>query len=157
MRHFLTTTDWSIEELDGLLNLAHQLKQNPVNTKLSGRSIALLFLNPSLRTRASFELGMQQMGGIAIIVQPGRDAWGVEFKPGAVMDGEAEEHIAEVAGVLSRYCDLIGSGSWPARLSVPFTPRQLDHRSPSVETLAFRPLSDETPMGTHLACVPRRV
>ncbi len=90
MRNFLTTTDWSVAELDGMLNLANQLKQNPFNTQLAGRSIALLFLNPSLRTRASFELGMQQMGGIAIILQPGRDAWGVEFKPVAIMDGEAE-------------------------------------------------------------------
>ena len=60
-------------------------------------------MNPSMRTRTSFELGMQQLGGIAIVLQPGKDAWGVEFNPGVVMDGDAEEHIAEVAGVLSRY------------------------------------------------------
>ena len=113
MRHFLTTTDWTKDELDGLLCLAGDLKQNPVNSDLSGRSIALLFLNPSLRTRTSFELGMQQMGGIAIVLQPGKDAWGVEFKPGTVMDGDAEEHIAEVAGVLSRYCDLIALRAFP--------------------------------------------
>jgi N-acetylornithine carbamoyltransferase len=56
---------------------------------------------------------MQQLGGIAIVLQPGKDAWGVEFEPGAVMDGEAEEHIAEVAGVLSRYCDLIALRAFP--------------------------------------------
>ena len=56
---------------------------------------------------------MQQLGGIAIVLQPGKDAWGVEFAPGAVMEGEAEEHIAEVAGVLSRYCDLIGIRAFP--------------------------------------------
>jgi N-acetylornithine carbamoyltransferase len=72
-----------------------------------------MFLNPSLRTRTSFELGMQQLGGIAILLQPGKDAWGVEFKPGTVMDGEAEEHIAEVAGVLSSYCDLIALRAFP--------------------------------------------
>ena len=114
-----------------MLNLANQLKQNPVNTQLSGRSIALLFLNPSLRTRASFELGMQQMGGIAIILQPGRDAWGVEFKPGAIMDGEAEEHIAEVAGVLSRYCDLIGLRAFPG-----FVDWTVDRTDPVIGALA---------------------
>ncbi len=113
MRHFLTSTDWSKEELEGLLKLANELKQNPVNSDLAGRSIALLFLNPSLRTRTSFELGMQQMGGIAIVLQPGKDAWGVEFRPGTVMDGDAEEHIAEVAAVLSRYCDLIALRAFP--------------------------------------------
>jgi N-acetylornithine carbamoyltransferase len=84
-----------------------------VNSNLAGRSIALLFLNPSLRTRTSFELGMQQMGGIAIVLQPGRDAWGLEFEPGVVMDGDAEEHIAEVAAVLSRYCDLVALRAFP--------------------------------------------
>lgn len=114
MRHFLSTSDWSHEELDSLLRLAGELKQNPLNSKLKGRSIALLFLNPSMRTRTSFELGMQQMGGIAVVLQPGKDAWGLEFETGAVMGGEAEEHIAEAAGVLSRYCDLIGLRAFPS-------------------------------------------
>ena len=57
---------------------------------------------------------MQQLGGIAIVLQPGKDAWGVEFTVrNAVMDGDAEEHIVEVAGVLSRYCDLIAIRAFP--------------------------------------------
>lgn len=113
MKNFLTTSDWTAAELDALLDEAARLKRDPINANLAGRSIALLFLNPSLRTRTSFELGMQQMGGIAIVLQPGRDAWGLEFEPGAVMDGDAEEHIAEVAGVLSRYCDMVGLRAFP--------------------------------------------
>ena len=113
MRNFLSTIDWSREQLDGLLSLAMDLKQDPVQERLKGKSIALMFLNPSMRTRTSFDLGMQQLGGIAIVLQPGKDAWGVEFDPGAVMEGDAEEHIAEVAGVLSRYCDLIGLRAFP--------------------------------------------
>src|SRR5210317_2205611 len=113
MQHFLSTVDWTREQLDGLLSLAAELKQQPIRDDLHGKSIALMFLNPSLRTRTSFELGMQQLGGIAIVLQPGKDAWGVEFNPGAVMDGDAEEHIAEVAGVLSRYCDLIALRAFP--------------------------------------------
>ena len=113
MRHFLSTADWSREELAGLLDLAADLKADPIRDTLRGKSIALMFLNPSMRTRTSFDLGMQQLGGIAIVLQPGKDAWGVEFEPGAVMEGEAEEHIAEVAGVLSRYCDLIGIRAFP--------------------------------------------
>jgi N-acetylornithine carbamoyltransferase len=113
VKHFLTTSDWSVEELESLLQLAGELKQNPMNSSLRGRSIALLFLNPSMRTRTSFDLGMQQLGGIAIVLQPGKDAWGLEFDAGVVMDGDAEEHIAEAAGVLSRYCDLIGIRAFP--------------------------------------------
>jgi N-acetylornithine carbamoyltransferase len=114
VKHFLSTSDWSQQELNSLLELAGELKQNPVNSSLKGRSIALLFLNPSLRTRTSFDLGMQQLGGIAIVLQPGKDAWGLEFETGAIMQGDAEEHIAEAAGVLSRYCDLIGIRAFPS-------------------------------------------
>jgi N-acetylornithine carbamoyltransferase len=113
MEHFLSTIDWSRDELDALLDVAAELKQEPIRNSMTGKSIALLFLNPSMRTRTSFDLGMQQLGGIAIVLQPGKDAWGVEFEPGTVMDGDAEEHIAEVAGVLSRYCDLIGIRAFP--------------------------------------------
>mgnify|MGYP001548610032 CR=1 FL=1 len=113
MQHFLSTIDWTREQLDGLLYLAQELKQDPVRDHLRGKSIALMFLNPSMRTRTSFDLGMQQLGGIAIVLQPGKDAWGIEFEPGAVMEGDAEEHIAEVAGVLSRYCDLIALRAFP--------------------------------------------
>ena len=47
------------------------------------------------------------------MLQPGKDAWPIEFDVGTVMDGEAEEHIAEVARVLSRYVDLIGVRAFP--------------------------------------------
>jgi len=113
MQHFLNTQDWTTAQLEKVLQLSALLKRSPLQTALRGKSIALLFLNPSLRTRTSFELGMQQLGGIAMVLQPGKDAWGVEFRPGVVMDGDAEEHIAEVAGVLSRYCDLIALRAFP--------------------------------------------
>ncbi|MEJ8569277.1 N-acetylornithine carbamoyltransferase [Elongatibacter sediminis] len=131
MQHFLSTQDWGTGQLGRLLDLATELKRNPVQDRLRGKSIALMFLNPSLRTRTSFELGMQQLGGIAIVLQPGKDAWGVEFKPGAVMDGDAEEHIAEVAGVLSRYCDLIALRAFPL-----FQDWQTDREDAVIRSLA---------------------
>jgi len=131
MQHFLSTADWTKDQLDGLLKLAAELKQDPIQDRLRGKSIALLFLNPSMRTRTSFDLGMQQLGGIAIVLQPGKDAWGVEFNPGAVMEGDAEEHIAEVAGVLSRYCDLIGLRAFPL-----FKDWSTDREDPVIRSLA---------------------
>lgn len=113
MRHFLSTESWSASEIEGLLSSAQALKASPVNERMRGKSVALLFLNPSMRTRTSFQVGIGQMGGIAVVLQPGQDAWGIEFEPGAVMDGDAEEHISEVAGVLSRYCDLIAIRAFP--------------------------------------------
>lgn len=113
MKHFLNTQDWSRPELDALLAQAAQFKRSKLGDQLKGKSIALMFFNPSLRTRTSFELGAFQLGGHAVVLQPGKDAWPIEFKPGAVMDGEAEEHVAEVACVLSRYVDLIAVRAFP--------------------------------------------
>jgi N-acetylornithine carbamoyltransferase len=118
MKHFLNTQDWTRPELDALLAQAARLKRERIagaqgNLPLRGKSIALVFFNPSLRTRTSFELGAFQLGGHAVVLQPGKDAWPIEFDPGTVMDGEAEEHIAEVARVLSRYVDMIGVRAFP--------------------------------------------
>jgi N-acetylornithine carbamoyltransferase len=73
-RHFLNTQDWSRAELDALLARAAAFKRNKLGHELSGKSIALLFFNPSMRTRTSFELGAFQLGGHAIVLQPGKDA-----------------------------------------------------------------------------------
>jgi N-acetylornithine carbamoyltransferase len=113
IRHFLNTQDLSRAELDALLDEAACLKQSPLGQDLAGRTIALLFFNPSMRTRSSFEIGAWQLGAHAVVLAPGKDAWGIEFEPNAVMDGDAEEHVAEVAQVLSRYCDLIGVRAFP--------------------------------------------
>ncbi len=114
IKHFLSTEDWSLNELNGLIDTAVHLKKNPHNKALENKSMALLFFNPSMRTRASFELGMQQLGGVALVLQPGQGAWGIEFDAGALMTGDAEEHISEVAQVLSRYVDIIGMRAFPA-------------------------------------------
>ncbi len=111
--HFLSTQDWTRRELDDLLARAAAFKRDKLGRDLAGKSIALLFFNPSMRTRTSFELGAFQLGGHAIVLQPGKDAWPIEFDVGTVMDGEAEEHVGEVARVLSRYVDLIGVRAFP--------------------------------------------
>ncbi|MBS3896654.1 N-acetylornithine carbamoyltransferase [Silanimonas sp.] len=113
MKHFLNTQDWSRAELDAVLDEAAAFKASRFGQQMTGRSIALVFFNPSLRTRTSFEIGAWQMGGHAVVLAPGKDAWPIEFEVGTVMDGDTEEHIAEVARVLSRYVDLIGVRAFP--------------------------------------------
>ena len=131
IKHFLSTEDWSQADLEGLLADAGYLKQQPIQNHLHGQSIALLFLNPSMRTRTSFELGMQQLGGTAIVLQPGKDAWGIEFEEGVVMDGAAEEHIVEVAGVLSSYVDMIAIRAFPQ-----FQDWSIDRQDATIKALA---------------------
>ena len=112
-QHFLNTQDWTRAQLDAVLAEAARLKREPIGDALKGKSIALVFFNPSMRTRTSFELGAFQLGAHAVVLQPGKDAWPIEFELGTVMDGEAEEHIAEVARVLSQYVDMIGVRAFP--------------------------------------------
>lgn len=113
MRHFLTTMDYTRAELEGLLERAQRFKRRPIEPRLKDRTLALLFFNPSLRTRTSFDIGIRELGGHAITLEPGRGAWPIEFEEGAVMDGEPEEHVQEAARVLSRYVDLIGVRAFP--------------------------------------------
>ncbi|WP_036111765.1 MULTISPECIES: N-acetylornithine carbamoyltransferase [Luteibacter] len=113
VRHFLNTQDYSRAEIDALLEQAAEFKRSPQGQQLAGKSIALMFFNPSMRTRTSFELGAFQLGGHAVVLSPGKDAWPIEFEVGTVMDGDTEEHIAEVAQVLSRYADIIAVRAFP--------------------------------------------
>ncbi|MFO0756462.1 MAG: N-acetylornithine carbamoyltransferase [Byssovorax sp.] len=113
MRHFLSTMDYTRGELERLLEKAARFKKQPIDPRLPNRTIALVFFNPSLRTRASFDIGIRQLGGSAVTLEPGKGSWPIEFDEGVVMDGEAEEHVHEVARVLSRYVDLIGVRAFP--------------------------------------------
>lgn len=130
LRHFINTQDWSTKELQALLSEAVALKRDPIQPRLQGRTLALLFFNPSLRTRASFQIGAAQLGMTAIVLEPGKGVWGIEFDPGKVMDGDSEEHIVEVASVLSRYCDLIAMRAFPG-----FKNWRYDRDDPLIRTL----------------------
>ena len=115
-RDFLSTLDWSRAELEALLDDAAALKatrRTETRRDLAGKTVALVFFNPSLRTRTSFEIGVFELGGHAVVLEPGKGAWPIEFRDGVVMDAEAEEHVEEVARVLSRYCDLICVRAFP--------------------------------------------
>jgi len=96
-----------------MLDDARALKESRFGDELQNKTVALLFLNNSLRTRTSFEVGTAQLGGHAVILTPSGGMWPLEFEKGVVMLGDAEEHAQEAAKVLSRYCDLIGVRAFP--------------------------------------------
>ena len=81
---------------------------------LAGRSVALVFFNPSLRTRASMQVGINELGGNAVVLEPGGTSWTLEHREGAVMDGDKTEHVAEFVRVLGRYCVAIGVRTFAA-------------------------------------------
>jgi N-acetylornithine carbamoyltransferase len=109
VRNFLTTGDYSRHELDRLLDSAASFKQSRgQSNQLKGNSVALVFFNPSLRTRASMQVGIFELGGNAVVLEPGGTSWTLEHREGAVMDGNKTEHVAEFVRVLGRYCVAIG-------------------------------------------------
>ena len=81
MRHFTSTQDWTVGELQALLDQAAGLRSDPVRPLLQGRTLALLFLNRSLRTRASFQIGAAQLGATAIggVLAAAVGPWGATF------------------------------------------------------------------------------
>jgi len=114
-RHFLTTADWTREELEGLLDAALRLKRGEDRARpLEGRSVGLVFFNPSLRTRASMQVGIYELGGNAVVLEPGGTSWTLEHREGVVMDGDKTEHVAEFVRVLGRYCAAIGVRTFAA-------------------------------------------
>src|SRR5256886_15941124 len=107
--HFLSTAKSSRDELSQLIDLARRFKDGDEESKpLAGRSVALVFFNPSLRTRASMQVGIYQLGGNAVVLEPGGTSWTLEHRDGALMDGDKTEHVAEFVRVLGRYCVAIG-------------------------------------------------
>jgi N-acetylornithine carbamoyltransferase len=114
-RDFLTTADWSRAELESLLGAATRFKRGDEQTKpLAGRSVALVFFNPSLRTRASMQVGLYELGGQAVILEPGGTSWTLEHRAGAVMDADKTEHVREFVRVVGRYCAAIGVRTFAA-------------------------------------------
>lgn len=118
MKSFLSLTDFRREEVLALLAVAKRLKIEPINGALRNKVIGLLFMNPSLRTLASFQAGVAQLGGNSVVIQPGAGTWSLETRDGAVMDGAAVEHVREAIPVLASYCDVLGIRSFADQLSL---------------------------------------
>ena len=93
-RDFVAIPDLSRAEIDGVLDLAERMRRGEYTAKpLAGRTLAMIFMKASTRTRVSFEVGTWQLGGHALFLSP-RD---VQLGRG--------EPIADTARVLSRYVD----------------------------------------------------
>ncbi len=113
-RDFLSTADFTLDELTSLINLASRIKAGDYRDRpLRGKSVALVFFNPSLRTRASMEIAVYELGGNAVTLDVGKGTWSLEHREGVVMDSDKTEHIKEAAKVLSRYVAAIGVRAFP--------------------------------------------
>src|SRR5688572_2641493 len=110
--NYLSTLE---SDLSHLIDSAIRFKAGDDPSKpLSGKSVALVFFNPSLRTRASMQVGIYELGGNAVMLEPGGTSWTLEHREGTRMDGDKTEHLAEFVRVLGRYGVAIGVRTFAA-------------------------------------------
>ncbi|MEO0898797.1 MAG: acetylornithine carbamoyltransferase [Bacteroidota bacterium] len=113
MKHFTSLAD--VDDPKQLLALAKELKENPYRWADLGRqkTLCLLFLNPSLRTRLSTQKAAMQLGMEVMVMNINQDGWKLEFQDGVIMDSGSAEHIKEAAAVIGSYCDIVGLRTFP--------------------------------------------
>ena len=105
MKDLISIADLTPDDIQNLIETAIGLKQSGKKPLLEGKIVALIFEKPSLRTRVSFDVAMDQLGGHALMLSPAEVGLG------------EREPIADVARVLSRYVDGIVARTF-AHLSV---------------------------------------
>lgn len=123
MKNFLSVDD--VTDPQKLVKEALSLKENPFAHETLGRqkTLALLFFNPSLRTRLSTQKAAQHLGMNIMVMNVSKDGWQIEFENGAIMSEGKQEHIREAAAVISQYCDIMGIRTFPT-----LTDREQDYQ-----------------------------
>lgn len=120
--HFTSVHD--IRDVEMLVQEALKMKRTPhaFETVGKNKTLGLVFLNPSLRTRMSTQIAAQNLGMKVVSLNADKDSWALEFQDGAVMNGHTVEHIRDAAPVLGSYCDIVGLRCFPGLQS-----REMDY------------------------------
>ena len=93
MKDLISIADLTSKDIHGLIQSAIELKSKRKSALLKGKTLAMIFEKPSLRTRVSFDVGMYELGGHSVYLSPAEIGLG------------KREPVADVARVLSRYVD----------------------------------------------------
>nr|WP_294790921.1 N-acetylornithine carbamoyltransferase [uncultured Mucilaginibacter sp.] len=111
----LFTSVHDVTDINALVADALALKKDPFAHQHLGKNktIGLVFLNPSLRTRMSTQKAATNLGMNAMVLNIDKEGWALELRDGAIMNGTTVEHIREAAAVLGQYVDIIGVRSFP--------------------------------------------
>ncbi len=114
MKKFFSVKD--VPDLRKFISEAKNVKANPFGQENLGKhkTLGLIFLNPSLRTRLSTQKAGLNLGMQVMVMNMGQEGWALETKDGVVMDGTSVEHIREAAAVIGQYCDIVGLRSFPS-------------------------------------------
>ncbi len=113
MKYFTTVND--IADPMALVKEALKLKKQPYAFSELGKhkTLGLIFLNPSLRTRLSTQKAAMNLGMQVMVMNIDKEGWALELEDGAVMNGNTVEHIKDAAAVMGQYCDIIGIRCFP--------------------------------------------
>lgn len=122
MKHF--TTIYDVVNPSQLIEEAIQLKKKPYaySTLGQNKTLGLIFLNPSLRTRLSTQKAARMLGMEVMVMNLDKEGWAIEWNENVVMNGTSVEHIKDAAAVLGSYCDIIGMRAFPS-----LTDQKLDY------------------------------
>jgi N-succinyl-L-ornithine transcarbamylase len=113
MKLFSSVND--VADVNALVKEALALKRDPFAHQQLGKNktLALVFLNPSLRTRMSTQKAALNLGMNVMVLNIDKEGWALELRDGVIMDGTTVEHIREAAGVMGQYAEIIGVRSFP--------------------------------------------
>lgn len=113
MKNFINIHD--VDNVNSLVQEAAYCKQNPKADRALGKNktLGLIFMNPSLRTRLSTQKAGINLGMDVMVMNFSGEGWALETKEGVIMNGDKAEHIKEAAAVVGSYCDIIGLRSFP--------------------------------------------
>ncbi|MDR6783658.1 N-succinyl-L-ornithine transcarbamylase [Pedobacter africanus] len=113
MNQFTSVND--VQNIDQLVKDALALKGSPYAHQHLGKNktLGLVFLNPSLRTRLSTQKAALNLGMNVMVMNMDKEGWALETQDGVVMNGTTVEHIREAAAVMGQYCDVLGLRSFP--------------------------------------------
>ncbi|WP_316819615.1 acetylornithine carbamoyltransferase [Pedobacter gandavensis] len=113
MKQFTSVND--VEDIKELVEAALALKKSPYAHQELGKNktLGLVFLNPSLRTRLSTQKAALNLGMNVMVMNMDKEGWALETRDGVVMNGTTVEHIREAAAVMGQYCDVLGLRSFP--------------------------------------------
>ena len=113
MKLFSSVND--ITDINALVAEGLELKKNPYAHQHLGKNktLGLVFLNPSLRTRMSTQKAALNLGMNVMVLNVDKEGWALELRDNVVMNGTTVEHIREAAAVMGQYVDILGVRSFP--------------------------------------------
>jgi N-succinyl-L-ornithine transcarbamylase len=113
MKQFISVDD--VPSVPRLVDIALDYKKQPFKDKQLGehKTLGMIFLNPSLRTRLSTQVAAKNLGMEAVVFNIDKEGWQLEMNDGAIMNGSTSEHVKEAAAVMGQYFDIMAIRTFP--------------------------------------------